>query len=75
MDERHWYRCHHDGLGHGAMHDSYDRAWIELHKLQPQSASWAFTEEGWSIERVLADGTIVTETDNEEVHDEESRRG
>ena len=64
MGERTWWQCHHDGLAHGARHDSFDGAWIELHVLQGQSASHALKWEGWSIWEVTEDGTIVTEPDN-----------
>ena len=63
MGERIFYRCHHDGLGHGAWHDRYQDAWMEMHRLQPQSVAWAFKWEGWSIEEVTEDGTIVTKTE------------
>lgn len=64
MGERTWFQCHHDGLAHGAHHDSFDGAWIELHVLQGQSASYAYKYGGWKIEEVTEDGTIVTRDDD-----------
>lgn len=63
MVERTWWQCHHNGEPKGQRWIVYSEAWMEIHHLQGQSASYAFTYGGWKIEEVIADGTIVTGND------------
>jgi hypothetical protein len=60
-----WWRCFEDGIPKGAIHRQYNDAWMELHRLQPFSNSYAGKYGGWKIEEVTEDGELVTETETE----------